>query len=90
MLFFCRGSLRCYIWRVSTLTEIEAAADALPVEQQQQLFVFLAARLGRTLESIDPQPQASLRRADLHAGAWEVAQDFDAPLSDEFWFGREA
>ncbi len=90
MLFFCRGLLRCYIWRVSTLTEIEAAADALPVEQQQQLFVFLAARLGRTLESIDPQPQASLRRADLHAGAWEVAQDFDAPLSDEFWFGREA
>ena len=28
-----------------TLTEIEAAADALSPEQKQELFVFLAARL---------------------------------------------
>jgi hypothetical protein len=30
---------------MTTLTEIEAAADALPPEQKQELFVFLAARL---------------------------------------------
>jgi len=30
---------------VSTLAEIEAAADALPPEQKQELFLFLAARL---------------------------------------------
>jgi hypothetical protein len=30
---------------MTTLTEIEAAADALSSEQQQELFLFLAARL---------------------------------------------
>lgn len=30
---------------MSTLTEIEAAADALPPEQKQELMLFLAARL---------------------------------------------
>jgi hypothetical protein len=30
---------------MTTLTEIEAAADALPSEQKQELFLFLAARL---------------------------------------------
>ncbi len=30
---------------MSTLTEIEAAADALSPEQKQELFLFLAARL---------------------------------------------
>jgi hypothetical protein len=31
--------------RMSTLVEIEAAADSLPSEQKQELFLFLAARL---------------------------------------------
>ena len=75
---------------MSTLIEIEAAADALPNEQKELLLAFLAARLGRTLEVMGPQHQASPRRAGLHAGAWEVAQDFDAPLPDEFWLGRDA
>jgi hypothetical protein len=30
---------------MSTLAEIEAAADALPAEQKQELILFLAARL---------------------------------------------
>ena len=30
---------------MSTLAEIEAAADTLPPEQKQELFLFLAARL---------------------------------------------
>ena len=30
---------------MSTLAEIEAAADALPAEQKEELFLFLAARL---------------------------------------------
>jgi len=33
---------------VSTLAEIEAAADALSTEQKEQLLAFLAARLGWT------------------------------------------
>ncbi len=30
---------------MSTLTEIETAADSLPVEQKEQLLLFLASRL---------------------------------------------
>ena len=83
------GLLQCYIYHVSTLAEIEAAADALPNEQKEQLLAFLAARLGRTVGSIGPQDQSSPRCAGVHAGAWEVAQDFDSPLPDEFWLGRD-
>lgn len=32
---------------MTTLTEIEAAVESLPVPQQEALFSFLAARLGR-------------------------------------------
>ena len=40
------GSLRrCYTGCMSTLTEIEAAADKLPAEEKQQLLRFLATRL---------------------------------------------
>jgi hypothetical protein len=75
---------------VSTLPEIEAAVDALPKEQKEQLLAFLAARLGWTLDSLGTAASSSARRAGLHAGAWEVAHDFDAPLPDEFWLGRDA
>jgi hypothetical protein len=84
------GLLRCYLYRVSTLAEIEAAADALPKEQKEQLLSFLAARLGWALGSIGAGTSSSVRRAGLHAGVWEVAHDFDASLPDEFWLDRNA
>ena len=74
---------------MTTLTEIEAAADALPKEQKEQLLASLAAKLGRKLDVIDTALSGSVRRAGLHAGAWEVAPDFDAALPDEFWLGRD-
>ena len=41
---------------MSTLAEIEAAADALPREQKEELFLFLAARLGAgTVELVPPR-----------------------------------
>lgn len=75
---------------MNTLAEIEAAAEALPKEQKEQLLAFLAARLGWTLDRSDTRNASAVRRAGLHAGAWQVAPDFDAPLPDEFWLGREA
>ncbi len=39
------------------------------------------------LVPIESQP--GKRIAGLHAGAWEVSDDFDAPLPDEFWLGEE-
>lgn len=32
-----------------------------------------------------PQP----RKLGLHPGAWVVSDDFDEPLPDEFWLGKE-
>ena len=76
---------------MTTLSEIEAAADTLPPEQQAQLLAFLQTRLGQNPSiSVDTEttPTAS-RRAGLHAGVWDVAADFDAPLPDDFWLGRD-
>jgi hypothetical protein len=69
---------------MSTLSEIEAAVEALPVDQKEALLEFLTASVARG--SAVPAE----RIAGLHAGAWEVAPDFDAPLSEEFWLGRDA
>jgi hypothetical protein len=41
---------------MSTLAEIEAAADALPPEQKQELLLFLAARL-RAQGAALPEPR---------------------------------
>ena len=40
---------------MSTLAEIEAAAEQLPVPQKEELLAFLAARLGRQSDVIAPQ-----------------------------------
>ena len=45
---------------VSNLAEIEAAADALPVEQKQELMLFLAARL-RAQGARMPEPRTYSR-----------------------------
>ena len=71
------------------LTEIEAALDALPDERKEHLLAFLAAKLGRTMERIEPQHLASPRCAGLHAGEWELVDDFDEPLPDEIWLGND-
>ena len=71
---------------MSTFAEIEAAIDSLPQVEKQALFTHLAAQL----EHGEPGRVTAVRSAGLHAGAWEVAADFDAPLPDEFWLGREA
>jgi hypothetical protein len=39
---------------MSTLAEIEAAADALPLEQKKKLLQFLAARVNGELRNIVP------------------------------------
>ena len=71
---------------MSTLAEIEAAIEQLPPLEKQTLFSHLAAQL----ETRETGNSATARSPGLHAGAWEVAADFDAPLPDEFWLGRRA
>lgn len=56
---------------MTPLTEIEAAADALPPEQKQELLLFLAARLR------DPGAKASDPRAfsSEQISAWIAADE---------------
>jgi len=61
--------MTCYAADMSTLAEIEAAADALPSEQKQELFLFLAARL--RAEGELPEPRRFSRE---QMSAW-IAQD---------------
>jgi hypothetical protein len=44
---------------MSTLAEIEAAADALPAEQKQELILFLAARLRVAAGELPPPREFS-------------------------------
>jgi hypothetical protein len=68
---------------MSTLAEIEAAAKALPPEEKAKLLEFLAGTVTRP----SPAVSSADRSPGSHAGAWDVAADFDAPLPDEFWTG---
>ncbi len=51
----------CYSAAMSNLAEIEAAADALPPEQKQELLLFLAARL-RAQGARFPEPREFSRQ----------------------------
>ena len=60
----------CYSARMSNLAEIEAAADALPPEQKQELMLFLGARL-RAQGARMPEPRKFSRQ---QLDAW-IAED---------------
>ena len=49
---------------MSTLAEIEAAADALPAEQKQRLMLFLAARLRAGTEELPPPREFSRKEIE--------------------------
>lgn len=60
----------CYNTAMSTLPEIEAAADALSPEQKQELLLFLAARLRVDRATLPP-----LRNFTRQQHSEWVAQD---------------
>ena len=71
---------------MSTLAEIEIAAAGLPSADKHSLMGWLMKEL--SLEKTgDPEGP---RVPGLGEGKWQVSDDFDAPLPDEFWLGREA
>lgn len=71
---------------MSTLAEIEIAAAGLPAAEKRSLLSWLATEISveKHADSADP------RVSGLGKGMWQVADDFDAPLPDEFWLGRDA
>ena len=71
---------------MSTLAEIEIAAAGLPAAEKRSLLSWLTTEL--SVEN--STPAEGPRVPGLGKGKWQVADDFDAPLPDEFWLGRDA
>ena len=47
-------------------------------------------RSGKSIAEIIPLMQQPQQRiAPLHPGAWDVREDFDQPLAEGFWMGKE-
>lgn len=71
---------------MSTLAEIEIAAAGLPAAEKRLLLSWLKLEV-----ETDAPPEINKPRVPgLGAGQWQVSEDFDAPLPDEFWLGRDA
>ena len=71
---------------MSTLAEIEVAAAGLPPAEKRSLLSWLTAELAVE----NSAPSEGPRVSGLGKGKWWVADDFDAPLPEEFWLGRDA
>ena len=71
---------------MSTLAEIEIAAAGLPAAEKRSLLSWLKAELSVENHANVEGPRVS----GLGKGKWQVSDDFDAPLPDEFWLGRDA
>jgi hypothetical protein len=71
---------------MSTLAEIEIAAAGLAPADKLALLEWLQAEMSVIGDTTGPE---RLRTPGLGAGAWQVADDFDAPLPDSFWLGRD-
>lgn len=61
---------------MSTLAEIESAADALPPEQKQELLLFLATRLRAGTGQLPPPREFSREQIAAWIAAW-IADDQD-------------
>jgi prevent-host-death family protein len=58
------------------LSEAEAGGEVIVTEEGKPRAMLVAL------------PASGHRVAGLHAGAIQIAPDFDEPLPDEFWAGR--
>jgi hypothetical protein len=71
---------------MSTLAKIEQEAAGLPMPDKESLLSWLQAEISAEKNSHGLEQ----RMPGLGKGAWCVADDFDAPLPDEFWLGDDA
>lgn len=70
---------------MSTLAEIEMAAASLNLEEQQVLVTRLAAKVRMQVTLPANQP----RIPGLHRGMVWMSDDFNDPLPEEFWLGKD-
>lgn len=72
---------------------IQARIDILPEQKQAEVLNFLNFLIASQPE-INPQQEANIqlkrqRVLGLNKGQISMSDDFNAPLSDEFWLGEE-
>ena len=61
---------------------LDTLIDQLPAELREEVFDYASYLLERKVS----RPQ--IRQANLHRGAMYMKDDFDAPLSEQFWLGE--
>ncbi len=66
-------------------TSLEALVELARKESGVML-----TKSGLPVAQVIPLPEKPTKRiAPLHPGAWHVSEDFDEPLPDDFWLGKE-
>ncbi|MCL4202353.1 MAG: hypothetical protein KJ000_07650 [Pirellulaceae bacterium] len=74
---------------MSTLLEIESAINELSLPDLAVLERIVRQELQQRHSVTPADATAPPRVLGLHAGAWAVAEDFDAPLPEDFWLGND-
>ena len=75
---------------MSTFSEIESAVSKLTLTELTKLEQVIRHELEQRRAKTSPDTSPRPRVLGLHQDAWTVAEDFDAPLPDEFWLGKDA
>ena len=73
---------------MNTLSEIESAVNNLTLTELMEVERVVRRELEERRNTNSSAGSAPSRVLGLHPGAWSVMEDFDAPLSDEFWLGK--
>ena len=68
-------------------SNLHTLIDQLPTELQQQVYDFATFLLEKKGQQ---PPRTEPRVAGLHEGQAVISDDFDEPLPDEFWLGKDA
>lgn len=70
------------------LTSQEPSIEELLTLARAQAGVLLTKR-GQPVAQVLPMPEKPRQRvAPLHPGAWDIPEDFDEPLAEEFLLGQ--
>jgi hypothetical protein len=71
-----------------TLDQISQRSAVLPDYLQQEVLDFVEFLFAKSNSSIQKTDVTTQRIAGLHCGKVHIAEDFDEPLSDDFWLGK--
>ncbi|QLQ31473.1 MAG: DUF2281 domain-containing protein [Candidatus Thiothrix singaporensis] len=74
---------------MGTVELITEHTRRLPENVQREILNFVEFMFNKYSTPLVQSIPLTTRQAGLHAGCVVMADDFDAPLSDDFWLGAE-